>query len=285
MFLDQPVFALLPLVFFYYLCPIYIGYYIGRCSKSASNIILPLVVIGLFYILKPSAVGNLNYIMTIIVPVIFLQLTGYVFGSIKKRHFIKRELPYIIGITGLPCSGKSEASTIFGKLGAKVLDIDKLGHTCLADKDLIVELAETFGEEILTDKGEVDRGELGKLVFNDPKNLKKLEQIIHPEMISKVEETIRYLEPEAVLVLDAAILQHMGLDKICNRVFVTSSDTSTRISRASERGWDIDELFRRDEAVKKDLSYRDITMIENNNSKEQFIKNIESIWKEIRDER
>ena len=285
MFLDQPIFILLPLVVFYYLTPIYLGHYLGRCEKSPINLLLPIIIICLFYLVRPYEINTTAYILSVIVPSLVLLLAGYIFGIFKRKIIKNNSAPYILGITGLPCSGKSEASKKLGKLGAKVIEVDKLGHKCLADKDIINHILSEFGDDVLSEDKKIDRAKLAKIVFNSDENLRKLENILHPEMISKIEEEIKFLEPEGVLVLDAAILHHMKLDKICNKTVVTYADTIHREEWAKERNWDSAELKKRDTAVQKNIAYKNITLIINNDSKEKFNENIEQIWKEIINER
>ena len=291
MFIDQPIFILLPLVIFYYILPVFLGYYLGRSEKSPVNLLLPIIIIGLFYLVRPYEISGRMYFLSIIIPSLTLLFMGYLFGILKRKIIKNSSIPYIIGITGLPCSGKSEAAGIFGKLGAKVIDVDRLGHICLKDEDTIDELTAIFGIDILTaekDAGktkEIDRTALGRIVFNSPKNLEILENILHPLMVAKIEEEIKFLEPEAVMVLDAAILHHMKLDKICKKVYLTYTDRAIREVRANTRGWDSAELTKRDQAVLKSLKLSNINLILNNHSRESFIKNIETIWKEIINER
>ena len=285
MFLDQPIFILLPLVVFYYVTPIYLGYYLGRCEKSPVNLLFPVIIICLFYLLRPYEINTYIYISSVIVPSLALLFAGYIFGIFKRRVIRNNSIPYILGITGLPCSGKSEASRILDELGAKVINVDKLGHKCLVDKDIIDHIISEFGEEVTTEDNKIDRAILARVVFNSEKNLRKLENILHPEMIAKIEEEIKFLEPEAVLVLDAAILHHMKLDKICNKTVVTYADKTLREEWAKKRNWDPVELDKRDKAVKKSLSYNNITLIINDDSKDKFKENIEQIWKEITNER
>ncbi len=285
MFLDQPLFILLPLVVFYYVIPLYLGHYLGRCDKAPVNLLLPVCIIALFYLVRPNEFEPGIYIIAVISPALILLLAGYVFGLLLKQDNTRNSQPYVIGITGLPCSGKSEACKIFSKLGAKVIDVDRLGHKCLEDKEIIANLQAKFGSAILGSDQQIERANLAQLVFNSEQNLKILERIIHPEMLRRIEYEIKYLEPEAVLVLDAAILHHLQLDKLCKRVLVTYSDKDKRIDRAQSRSWSAEELEKRDAAVQKSLSYRDITLIENNDSKEHFINSIDNIWKEIINER
>ena len=72
----------------------------------------------------------------------------------------------IIGLTGGIGSGKTAVSDTFEDLGIKVVDADlasrvvvEKGRPCLA------EIAEHFGEDILTENGELNRAKLREIIF------------------------------------------------------------------------------------------------------------------------
>ncbi len=99
----------------------------------------------------------------------------------------------IIGLTGGIGSGKSTVAEILKKLGAVVIDLDRIGHEVLR-KDSVVykKIISVFGEGILNDDGEIDRTKLGKIVFSDEGALQRLNKIVHPAIDKRVrEETIK----------------------------------------------------------------------------------------------
>lgn len=64
----------------------------------------------------------------------------------------------IIGITGKSGSGKTTfASSLSKKIKCKHIDIDKIGHQALLQPDIVDKLCNTFGNEILDEKGKIDR--------------------------------------------------------------------------------------------------------------------------------
>lgn len=76
--------------------------------------------------------------------------------------------PYLVGLTGGLASGKSSICEYLKTLGAGVIDCDKVAHELYKPKtDLYFKLIELFGENILSENGDVDRKQLGALVFND----------------------------------------------------------------------------------------------------------------------
>src|SRR5271170_1725474 len=89
----------------------------------------------------------------------------------------------IIGLTGGIGSGKNRVCAMLKKNNYPVIDADELSHT-LTKKGApaLFEIKETFGSEIITKSGELDRRKLGRLVFKDKRLLLKLEAVLHPKI-------------------------------------------------------------------------------------------------------
>jgi dephospho-CoA kinase len=146
----------------------------------------------------------------------------------------------IVGITGSYCSGKSVACVLFQQHGYEAIDVDLIGHEVLEDKKQ--NIIEVFGEEILKE-GHVDRGRLGFIVFNDHIKKQKLEDIVHPEMVSRVKEAIKNKRD---VVINAALLIEMGLDTLCD--FVIGVDVKEEV--AIKRGMARDQLTSEEAALR-----------------------------------
>lgn len=89
----------------------------------------------------------------------------------------------VIGLTGGVGSGKSLVAQILKQeTGAELILTDDVGHI-VTDKggsafDLVVE---RFGNEIVSETGEIDRKKLADIVFNDKKAIKDLNEHCAPE--------------------------------------------------------------------------------------------------------
>jgi len=92
---------------------------------------------------------------------------------------------YAIALTGGIASGKSTVKDIFKEIGVHTIDADKIAHTILNEKH--AQIAIVFGREYV-DKDIVDRKKLGKLVFNDKKQLKALENIVQESIRARILE-------------------------------------------------------------------------------------------------
>ncbi len=89
----------------------------------------------------------------------------------------------IVGLTGGIASGKSTVSKFFKQLGLEVLDADELVKEVSQKEDTINRIEKIFGKDILDDKGKIIREKLREKAFGNKELLKKLNGIIHPQVI------------------------------------------------------------------------------------------------------
>ena len=157
----------------------------------------------------------------------------------------------IIGLTGKSCAGKDEVASILSSFGYYVIDEDKLGHEALrVNRDSLIS---EFGEGILSD-GEVDRKKLGSIVFSDHLKLKKLEAISHPWMINETKRLAQEAEKKGlIVVINAAILARLSLDKISDAIIFVDAPFSIRAKRAELRNGTKIEDFRKREENQEDI--------------------------------
>jgi len=85
-----------------------------------------------------------------------------------------------IALTGGIATGKSTVAGIIKDLGFLVIDADKLSRDIMIPgKPAFVDIVNTFGENIVSPFGTIDRKKLGSIVFSDPGARTKLELITH----------------------------------------------------------------------------------------------------------
>ena len=139
-----------------------------------------------------------------------------------------------IGITGSIACGKSTVSDYLKEKGYTIIDADKLGHVALTSEDVKRRLSETFGANILVNN-EISREVLGKLVFGNDNNLKKLNNIIHPkikELILKLQEEHKN---EDLVFLDIALLYESNFVDLVEKVVVVYVDDDVQLERLMAR--------------------------------------------------
>jgi dephospho-CoA kinase len=111
------------------------------------------------------------------------------------------------------------------------------------------ELIKAFGERIKKEDGEIDRKELGRIVFNHPKKLEKLNSITHKYIFEYMDLWIAEQEKRGVdrVIIDAPVLFESGLNKECDLIIAVIASDENRIKRIVER----DGLTEEEEALKR----------------------------------
>ena len=145
-----------------------------------------------------------------------------------------------IGLTGGIASGKSTVARRLKRLGAKVVDADRLGHRAYAPGTPgFAKVVDAFGREVLADDGTVDRRRLGGKVFGNPAELKKLTDIVWPEIGRLADAEIaaqRAANPNGVVVLEAAVLVEAGWGHGLDEIWVVVVAHDCAVERAVARG-------------------------------------------------
>ena len=144
----------------------------------------------------------------------------------------------VIGLTGGIGSGKSTVSQFLAELGAVIIDADKVGHEAFKpDTELWREVVAAFGRQILTPKGDIDRGKLGKIVFGSSESLALLNRIMHPRMYDVVKAQLEEYRRQGVdvVVLEAPLLLEAGWTSLVDEVWVTITPESQVLKRLQER--------------------------------------------------
>ncbi|HJX79547.1 dephospho-CoA kinase [Glutamicibacter sp.] len=144
-----------------------------------------------------------------------------------------------VGLTGGVASGKSAVATQLAKLGAVVIDADKLAREVVAPgTDGLAQIRQAFGEAVFAPDGSLDRAALGALVFNDEAQRLKLNAIVHPLVRAGANRLRATACGEAVVVEDIPLLVESGQADRFDLVLVVQAPHEERIRRMVEdRGW------------------------------------------------
>ena len=91
----------------------------------------------------------------------------------------------VIGLTGNIATGKSVVRTMLEYFGVVGIDADSIAHQSITPGAPGYQpVVDYFGESILDPDGQIDRRELGSLVFANSEALAKLESLVHPLVLS-----------------------------------------------------------------------------------------------------
>ena len=132
-------------------------------------------------------------------------------------------------------AGKSTAAKILHRLGAYIIDADRIGHLILYPQSTTWgQVVKAFGSKILKRGGQIDRRKFSEIIFSDLKKLKKLNSIMHPKMkeiIKREADDALAAMPGRLVVISAAVLKELGLISFVDQVWVISASREKRFCR------------------------------------------------------
>jgi phosphopantetheine adenylyltransferase/dephospho-CoA kinase len=188
----------------------------------------------------------------------------------------------VICLTGGMASGKSTAARYLNEQGAEVIDADKLGHRAYEpDTQAYREVIATFGDDLVANDKSIDRKALGGKVFGKPEELKKLTDIVWPEIRRLAEAEIKATDPDNIVVLEAAVLFEAGWEDIGDEVWVVVVDRQLAIARAIARdGFDRESVESRldSQISNEERTSKADVVISNNHSEEGLLEQLDQQW-------
>lgn len=138
----------------------------------------------------------------------------------------------VIGLTGSIGMGKTTAANMLRRLGLPVFDADATVHELQRPGGAALpEIAKVFPG--LVKKGILDREGLAKRVFEEPGNLRQLEEIVHP-LVHDAEQ--RFFMRVAtgrtgIAVLEIPLLFESGAEHRCDFTIVVSAPSFVQKAR------------------------------------------------------
>lgn len=144
----------------------------------------------------------------------------------------------VIGLTGGIASGKSTVSQMIKEKGIRVVDADIIAKEAVSKGSAALhQIVQTFGEEVLLPNGELNRQQLGAIIFSDEEKRKKLNAIVHPEvrkeMLEQRDEGVS--NNETFVVLDIPLLFESKLEGLVDRIIVVYTTPDLQLSRLMNR--------------------------------------------------
>lgn len=141
----------------------------------------------------------------------------------------------IVGLTGGIAMGKTTISQFLKSKAIPVVDADQIAHEILTVDEVKVKLMDTFGESILDKNQNIDRRKLGPIVFNDQRQLEKLNIIVQPYIRTEIVRQLDTFSASEVVVLDAPVLFEQGYEKMVDYLMVIKTSAQIQVERLMQR--------------------------------------------------
>jgi dephospho-CoA kinase len=143
-----------------------------------------------------------------------------------------------VGLTGGIACGKSTVAEMLAGLGARIIYADKVAHDLYhPGQPVYEELLKSFGPGIVQSDGEIDRRRLAAIAFGEGR-VQELNKIVHPPVIRRQQDLIYEIslrEPDAVIVVEAALIFEAGARNRFDKMIVVSCRPGQKVTRYAQR--------------------------------------------------
>jgi len=140
-----------------------------------------------------------------------------------------------LGITGGIGAGKSVVASFLKAVGIPVYIADEESKKLTSTSPRIKEqLINQFGEELFAG-GSLNKALLASLIFENKDNLRIVNAIIHPEVISDFEAWSVEHADKNLIAVETAILFESGFDKSVDFIVTVTAPQEERIERILKR--------------------------------------------------
>ena len=151
----------------------------------------------------------------------------------------------IVGITGSIGCGKTYLANIIRSLGFSTYNPDFWVRDLYKKADFLKVIKREF-PAAFDEQGIFNKRKLRNIVFNDKKQLKHLESLIHPFLNKTLKKIIRKKAlTNDVLFIDVALLFEMHWDKYCDFIITADVADDIQMRRVMERDHITEEDFKK----------------------------------------
>lgn len=141
-----------------------------------------------------------------------------------------------IGLTGGIGSGKSTATERFLELGVPVIDADVIAREVVEPGNPVFDaVVKAFGNQVVDAGGQLNRKELGNIIFENPELKSRLENILHPKIHTEILHQLEQLS-SPYSVVDIPLLAESERSYPLDRVLVIDLPEEMQIARTMKRG-------------------------------------------------
>ena len=195
----------------------------------------------------------------------------------------------LIGLTGNIGSGKSLTASYFKELGAYIIDAD------LISRELVIphqpaweEIVDKFGNEYLNPDKTLNRSKLAVEVFQSDKKRHDLEVILHHRVIAEEKKIYldhQKIDPEAVVIIDSALLIESQNYKNVAKVIIVQSTPELQIQRVMNRDGEsralVENRLKSQMSLEEKLNYADY-VLDNTSGRDLLKSQVHRLYTEFK---
>lgn len=144
-------------------------------------------------------------------------------------------MSYIVALSGGIASGKSTIAHLFAQLGVPIIDADIIARQVVeVGTPALEQITKHFSQEILLENGELDRGQLREIIFNNDHERLWLNNLLHPIIAQETQKQFaQQTKPYVIWVVP--LLIENNLHQLADRVLMIDIPEALQLERLINR--------------------------------------------------
>jgi dephospho-CoA kinase len=143
----------------------------------------------------------------------------------------------VVGLTGNYGTGKSSVLSIFGELGAFVVDADRIVDSLLEEGSIMGKIREMMGGQVFSEDGSLDRAKVAALIFERRELRDALEALLHPLVFQRMEDILGDAEDAwSIAVVEVPLLFERGYAARFDRTITVYAGEEVSLRRLEKSG-------------------------------------------------
>ena len=184
-------------------------------------------------------------------------------------------IPVLFGVTGPIGSGKSTVSELIAKHGFVHLDCDEIVHDLYKTKSMQTKLSSIIPGLKIVD-GDIDRKWLKNYLIENPNKKKRLEQVVHKEVVNEVEKALKHSSKP--IVLEATFLFETDLYLLCDKTIYVSVNKQSQKEHLKNRSDDVEKALKLNANFNENNKKKATIIICNDKDVANLKKQVEAIF-------
>ena len=192
---------------------------------------------------------------------------------------------YLIGLTGGIAAGKSTVAKRWVEHGAFEIDADDVAREVVrVASPGLLQVVQAFGDEVLTESGELNRAALAKIIFESSDKRLLLNSILHPLIKERTKQLLSVFDDEAIVIYSVPLLVEAAVDHDFDLVVTVEAPEDAQLKRLTEtRGLSLSEAQSRinSQAKPVERAARADRILNSNQDVAFLLRDADKLWREI----
>ena len=190
----------------------------------------------------------------------------------------------LVGLTGNYGMGKSTVLPMFQKLGALILDSDKIVESLLSEKEVLEKIRGVLGDDVFYKNGRLNKKKVADIIFRNKTLRHSLEDILHPLVFGRIYLfTTKKNCKDKIIVIEVPLLFERGYQKSFDKTITVFSQEEKALERLEKNGIKRSDAIQRLKSqlpIEEKMNRSDF-IIDNNGMVEETMRQVKKIYNQL----